>query len=212
MNHDSALPEIERRLANMPEPWRSVLAPYTQVAAARGAAVDPESHALLLGPRPKLGRYAHDICMFPPATPSELAQYEESLVVSLPMSVKAYLLAFNGGMFFQFSVWGADHFYAQHPWPAKERPRWHCADIGTDLVIRRRRSSNAVPMLGARNVTLNEVHHYFPLERGVVALDSHGKQVDSWPDMENWLKSELSAAAAFTEEWSNAMAELLKAQ
>lgn len=203
--------KIEGRLASMLEPWRSILLPFVQSSAAKGATIDPESQAVLLGPRPDMGPLAYEIRICPPASASELSQYEESLEISLPRGAKSYLQTFNGAQFFEFSVSGADPFYAGRRGPADERPLTHCVDIGTDWVIRRRRSLNAAPILGTRNVTLNEVRTYVPFENGVLAFNLNGSRADFWPDMESWLANELAAAAKFTDEWRSAMVDLLRA-
>jgi hypothetical protein len=208
---ETSLPlrEVRKRLFALPSPWRDLVLPYALEAAQAGAAIDAQSGAMLLGPQPDLGPLSYAICLFPPASESELRRYEDHLEVDLPHMAKLYLQAFNGAHFFQFQLWGADSFYAREPWPASRAPRY-CADIGTELLIRRRRSATAIVTIGERNASLNDVHRYEPSGLGVSAYDRQGKHVGNWSNYEEWLNRELASAAAFAPEWRRAMASLLR--
>jgi hypothetical protein len=193
----------------MPEALVGAVRSQLLESADRGLFIDSESGAFLAGHRPDLGRLSFEVCLFPPATPQLLLMYEQHLEIVLPELVKQYLCAFNGARFFEFSIWGADPFFAKTPLPDL-RPTYHCADIGTDLKVRNRFGPPTFPILGARNVSLEEVHRFMLVPNvGIHEYDRSGTHVDTWREPAEWLQAQISEAAAFTGEWRVAMAQLL---
>jgi len=204
--------EIEARLSRLPEPWKSQILVYAEPLLESGATIDRESNAILLGPRPDMGSQNYAITLFPPATLSDLSAYEQQLEVQLPEAVKAYLQAFNGARLFEFQVCGADLIYAHDIGAITRTHIHHCADIGTDLVVRRRSNAGALPIIGARNTSLDEVHRFVPSGTGVLAISLRGEAAASWSDYESWFSSQAASAFEFTGVWRTAMSALLKEQ
>jgi hypothetical protein len=206
--------DLNARLGLMPEPWRGVVEPYVRAWSDRGAFVDIESQALFVGHRPEVGPLSFALCFFPPTTSSSLAEYEAAVGVALPKVSGSLLLAFNGAQFFEFTVYGADPFYAQSPWPER-RPYWHCNDMGTDQVVRQRHSSSSsAPVIVAdRNASLNVVLAYAEQSTGrIVATNREsGDLVATWENSAVWLAQELRAASEFTSEWCAALSMMLNA-
>jgi len=203
---------LKTRLRAMPEDWRQVVAPYLDEWAPRGLFRDAESGALFVGHRPEVAPLNFAIHMFPPATLDDIEKYEKTVGVKIPETAKAFLSAFNGAGFFEFTLKGADAFYAQSPWP-ENRPDWHCRDMGTQHVVQQRLAKgHRIPVVFAdRNSGMERVLSYAERSDGrIAAIDRQGALAGEWTNPFEWLSTELRAASAFTAEWSAAMGAMLR--
>lgn len=203
------------RLAQLREPWRSVITPYALDCASGGVFLDPISGSIFVGHRPEAGIHNFAIILAKPVSNDALRQYALKAGFDLPQAAISLLQEFNGGKFYELSIRAANigSFHDRYPFNSSYH---RFSDIGFGYSIKTRgvNGRDGQVVFASRNRSLdNNVEYVQPTGTEILGLDTHGerRQFGRWDNLDSWFSNELHAAAEFTNAWCAAYSEMLRA-
>lgn len=205
-------------LSSLQPELRKVVAPVLNSQAESGACIDTASKAIFVGARKAKGLGGFDIVLFPRCSIEQVRSYSESVQIALPEICIEYLLQFNGGRFFQLTLFGLDDRVV-FPYPSGSKPRWHPSDLTSKRTILKRLSALSHGKEGhfvfaERNSAPEELLSYaleYPTFTKIIAISRNNEVVARWDSFISFFTSELKAAVAFDAEWCAGMSQIIAA-